>query len=59
MKRILIVEDNEFLRNAYKMRLEHSNYKFEVATNGEEGLEKMRSFKTHVVVLDLNMPIMD
>ena len=59
MSKILIIEDNEFIRNAYVMRLKKSSYKFEVATNGQEGMEKMRDFKPDVVVLDLKMPLMD
>lgn len=58
-KRILIVEDNEFIRNAYKMRLGKSQYRFEIAVNGQEALEIIPSFKPHVIVLDLIMPVMD
>jgi CheY-like chemotaxis protein len=59
MKRVLVVEDDEFLRNAYVMRLKNSTYTFEVATNGKDAMEKMAVFKPNIVVLDLKMPLMD
>ena len=59
MKRILVIEDNDFIYKAYQVRLSNSNFKFEIATNGKEGLGKVASFKPHLIILDLMMPIMD
>jgi CheY-like chemotaxis protein len=59
MKKILIVEDDEFYRKIYKKKFELAQYEVETAVNGEEGLSKMKSFKPDLVFMDLMMPKID
>lgn len=55
-KKILIVEDDKPLRDMYQMRLEMEKYQIVTADNGEEGLEKIKSEKLDLILLDLMMP---
>lgn len=59
MKRILIIEDELPLREAFALLLKAEGYEVEVAENGRVGLEKVESFQPDVVLLDLLMPIMN
>jgi len=58
MAKILIVEDDKDLNNAYKIILESEGHAVEVAYNGQEALEKLKSFEPQLILLDLLMPIM-
>ena len=59
MKKILIVEDEQFLSDMYKMKFEHEGYKAVVAKDGPEGLELAKKEKPDLVLLDLVLPGMD
>ncbi|WP_207511201.1 response regulator [Longitalea luteola] len=56
---ILVVEDNPFNIMVAQSLLERSGAVVEVATNGEEALEKIQPGKYRIVLMDLNMPVMD
>lgn len=56
MAKILIVEDDQFLMKMYKKKFEVAGYTLEVAGDGEEGIEKMKSFKPDLVFMDIMMP---
>lgn len=58
MKKILIIEDDEILANIYRNKLAVEDYKVEVSNTGESGLALMRSFKPHMILLDLMLPQM-
>jgi CheY-like chemotaxis protein len=59
MKRILIIEDEAALREAFALLLSSEGYEVEVAENGKVGLEKVNTFAPDVVLLDLLMPVMN
>lgn len=59
MSKVLIIEDDPPYRKIYRRKFEVSGYIVEVAENGLEGIEKMRSFKPDIVFVDLMMPKMD
>lgn len=59
MTKVLIIEDDPPYRKIYKRKFEVSGYEADVAQDGVEGLEKMRSFKPDIVFVDLMMPRMD
>lgn len=59
MKKILLIEDNEDVRENTAEILELANYEVETAENGKVGIEKARSFKPDLVVCDIMMPQMD
>lgn len=58
-KRILIAEDDKFLANAYRVKLEKEGYEILIVENGLELLEKIEDFKPSAILLDLVMPKMD
>lgn len=57
--KILVVEDEEILLTALKEELGSGGYLAEGAADGVEGLEKAKSFKPDLILLDLLMPKMD
>lgn len=59
--RCLVVDDSAFMRKAIREMLESDPALevVDVARNGEEGLEKIKSLKPDVVTLDIEMPKMD
>lgn len=57
--KVLVVDDDIFLRESIVQYLEDSDFEVTEAENGLLGLEKFRSEKPDVVLLDLRMPEMD
>jgi DNA-binding response OmpR family regulator len=57
--KILVVEDEEILLTALREELNQAGYETEGAVDGEDGLEKVKSFQPDLVLLDLVMPKMD
>ncbi|WP_147693472.1 response regulator [Vogesella mureinivorans] len=58
-KTILIVDDSASLRQVVKIALMDAGYDVIEAGNGQEGLQKLDGRKIHLIVSDVNMPIMD
>ncbi len=58
MSKVLIVEDDKDLNNAYSLILNHFGYSVETAFNGKEALRKIKQFAPDIILLDLLMPIM-
>lgn len=56
MSKILIIEDDQIVANIYRNKLCVEGYQVEVALDGEVGLEMVKSFQPHVIVLDLMLP---
>jgi len=54
--RILIVEDEESLADSVRYNLEREGYQISVATDGRRAVEKFRSEKPAIVILDLMLP---
>jgi len=59
MKKILIVDDETFLVKVITDRLQANNYEVISAADGQEGLEKARTEKPDLIILDLMLPKMD
>lgn len=57
--KILLIEDDKFFQKFYTVKLKEQKVEVEVASDGEEGLVKMRNTKPDLVLLDLIMPKMD
>lgn len=57
--RILIVEDEEKIRNLLRMFLEREDLEVEEAENGLQALEKLKARSFQLVILDIMMPEMD
>jgi CheY-like chemotaxis protein len=58
-KKILIIEDDEFVRKLYREQLQHEGFDFVEATNGIEGVEKVKSEHPDLILLDLMLPKMN
>lgn len=58
MARILIVEDDRDLNNAYRIILENEGHEIAVAYDGQEALDVLKHFSPDLILLDLLMPIM-
>ena len=58
MKKVLIIEDEEILRDLVKKKLDRKGYEVEVAEDGEVGMKKMRKFEPNLILLDIIMPNM-
>ena len=58
-KKILIVEDDKFLGNAYRVKLTKSNFDIHISQDGFDGLAALKTFKPDLILLDLVMPNMD
>jgi len=58
-KKILIVEDEEFLTEMYRTKFESLGYTVFNAPEGKKGLELMRKEKPDLVLLDIIMPDID
>ncbi len=54
--RILVVDDEPQIRRIMRTTLTGAGYEVDDARTGEEGLEKVRSFRPDLVLLDINMP---
>jgi two-component system response regulator MprA len=57
--RILVVEDEERIRQFLKRGLTYENYVVDTAIDGKDGLEKARDTPPDLVLLDLMLPGMD
>ena len=53
---ILLVEDEESVREAFALRLTAQGYVVQTAGSGEDALARLRSFEPDILVLDLVMP---
>lgn len=58
-KKILIIEDEEALATALKMKLTAAGFEVSVALNGQEGVDKALADKYNIILLDLILPLMD
>ena len=59
MSKILVIDDEQGIRNLLDTLLSRKGYEVVLASNGQKGLELFRRARPDVVVLDLKMPQMD
>ncbi|OQY95585.1 MAG: transcriptional regulator [Sphingobacteriales bacterium UTBCD1] len=59
MKKILLIEDNNDIRENTAEILELANYKVFTAVNGKEGVEVALKEKPDLIVCDIMMPVLD
>jgi len=57
-ERILVVDDEEIIRESIAMILEKEGYKVDKAENGGVALEKISSTSYDLVITDIEMPVM-
>ncbi|EKD84986.1 MAG: hypothetical protein ACD_38C00119G0012 [uncultured bacterium] len=58
-KKILIVEDDQFLREFYQELLQAEGYFVDVAADGEVALQKVQNNEYNLVLLDIMLPKKD
>ena len=58
-KKVLIVDDSEFVRNYHSYILEQAQFDVVTAIDGSEGLEKLYACEFDLVLSDINMSNMD
>ncbi len=56
---ILLVEDDEEIRDGIEIYLRNQGYLVKKAANGKEGLELARQETFHLAIVDIMMPVMD
>jgi CheY-like chemotaxis protein len=57
-KRILLVDDENHVRHAFRMMLEIDEHEITEATNGTEALELFAKAQFDLVITDFEMPVM-
>ncbi|KQX63300.1 MULTISPECIES: response regulator transcription factor [unclassified Streptomyces] len=56
MSRVLLIEDDRAVRDGVALALRRQGHEVAAAGTGEDGLDRLRSFRPDVVVLDLMLP---
>jgi len=59
LERVLVVDDEEIVRNSLQRVLKEAGYDVVTAANGQEALDKMSQLKIKLVLLDIKMPGLD
>lgn len=59
MKRILVIDDDQFFAKTLEAALPQGKYELLSAEDGEVGLQKLKEEKPDLVILDLMMPKLD
>jgi CheY-like chemotaxis protein len=58
-QRILVIEDDQFLRELYDELLREEGYEVELASDGQEGLDKVSRGGYDLILLDIMLPKID
>ncbi len=56
MAKLLIVEDEPLVARMYQKTLAFDDFEVEIAVGGNEGLQKVKTYKPDLVLLDIMMP---
>lgn len=59
VKKVLIIEDDKFLRELIARKLSESGFDILEAIDGEEGLKMIKDVKPELILLDLILPGID
>ena len=59
MAKILIIDDERFIRASLREILEYEKYEVIEAQDGAEGLQKIKDEEVDLVLCDVKMPILD
>lgn len=59
MRRVLLIEDNDEIRENTAEILELANYKVDTAANGKIGVEKALEWVPDLIICDIMMPVLD
>lgn len=56
-KKVCIIDDDENIREIYRLKFDLENYDVSTAANGEEGMTVIRENIPDIILLDLQMPV--
>ncbi len=59
MAKVLIIEDDPFMRSLYKNTFELEGFQVELANDGEKGLNAAKANVPDIILLDIMMPQMN
>lgn len=59
MKKILVVEDDKFLANAFRVKLTKAQFEVKLVYDGDEALKSLLTFTPDLILLDLVLPKKD
>lgn len=59
MKKVLIVEDDTYLANAYRVKLTKAGFEVKNAFDGQEALDILQTYTPDIILLDIVMPRKD
>jgi len=58
MNKVLIIEDDAFLRSLAVTKLEKEGFTVSMAADGKEGLDEVQKQTPDLIILDLMLPVM-
>jgi len=58
MKKVLLIEDDQFIIDIYSTKLKEEGFEVELAINGEKAIEKTKE-KPDLILLDIVLPGID
>jgi two-component system alkaline phosphatase synthesis response regulator PhoP len=59
MAKVLVVEDDKFLMSAYRAKLTKVGFEVQIAGDGQEAMDLLKTFMPDIILLDLVMPRKD
>ena len=57
--KVLVIDDDKFTRTLLESKLRQENIDVALASDGDEGIQKVKEWKPDVIVLDLILPKRD
>lgn len=54
--RVLIIDDEDSIRNTIRISLGKAGYETKEAVNGRDGIEQAKNFHPNIIILDLGLP---
>ncbi len=58
-KRILLVEDDDLLRELYEIKFFAEGFEVAATRDGQEALDRVEEFEPGIILLDMMMPVMN
>jgi|SRR5690625_3141560 len=58
-KTVLVVDDSASIRQVVSVTLQNAGYQVIEAADGQQALDKLGGQRIHLIISDVNMPVMD
>lgn len=59
MTKIAIIEDDPTINQMYRMKFEATSFEVQLASDGEQGVALVKTFRPDLILLDMQMPKMN